>query len=192
MTLLTPNFMLPYPDALNRPCDFDKDWCAFTDAVQVVLDGFQAIADRTYPVVPVARMSVTANVIVGPAQEIPFDTVDVDTAGWIDFDADRSGVYTDRVGRFEIHGNAQISSTVANAFTYLSIKQDADLSLSGFGVDSTLDLAQGVPTGPNVARLVAVTGPTRWALVATVNPNMNLTIERAEFTVSWHADRAAP
>lgn len=41
---VTANFALPYPGALDEPCDFAQDWCAFTDATSTVLAGLQAVA----------------------------------------------------------------------------------------------------------------------------------------------------
>lgn len=98
MPNFTPNFNLPYPAPTDAPCDFDEQWCDFTDAVTSVLDGFQATVDRTYPVVPVAAVvrrnfeDVTTPTPIPSSESLsgffvlPTDTVLVDTAGWIDPD----------------------------------------------------------------------------------------------------------
>jgi len=84
MTATTTNFALPYPTALDRPCDFASQWCDFTDALQTVIDGFQTVIDRTNPVIPIARMMVTTPVDVASNGEIPFDTLSVDTADLVE------------------------------------------------------------------------------------------------------------
>ncbi|HSJ76766.1 MAG TPA: hypothetical protein VK899_11420, partial [Gemmatimonadales bacterium] len=86
MTVLTPNFSLPVPGPLDAPCDFPQQWCDFTDGVQTVLDGFETMADRTNPVVPLAKMQLLNTVNLLETSTVPFDTLTLNNAGMVDFD----------------------------------------------------------------------------------------------------------
>lgn len=188
MTLYTPNFALPYPDASSAPCDFDHDWCDFTTATQVVLDGFTSITNRTVPVIPIAELSVTTGVSMATDDEIVFDTITVDTAGWTDFDADPSGITTDRAGRFVAVGWARFAQTVVNNLVELHLRYTGQIQNPD---DTIFDQGLG-DTSLNVSTLVAVTVPTRWSMTAFTGNGSNLFVQQAGLTVFWHADRAAP
>ena len=189
MTSYTTNFAFPYPDGSNAPCDFDTDWCNFTNSVQDLFDTYQAIVDRTVPVLPMATLLVTTPVTIVSGAEIPFDTVRVDTAGWVDFDADPFGITTDRAGRFVAHGWAVFSSTTLNNYINLRIRYDGHIQNPD---DSFNDQAQGVGIAGCTAYLAALTTATRWVLSATSGTGSNLIVEAAEYNVIWHADRATP
>jgi len=182
----TTNFALPYPAALDAPCDFDTQWCDFTNAVQAVIDGFQLIADRTNPVIPIARMEVTTPVTILSGEEIPFDALTSDTAGWVDFDSDRSGVTINRAGRFALLGSATVTSTgVNNNYIRLFILLDQDV---------VLDRTSFTSVGLNTANVVVTTVPVRRSLKVSRDDssNLTLTVQKATFSVFWFADRATP
>lgn len=82
----TANFALPYPSSVDEPCDFAEQWCDFTDAVEGVLDAVQASVDRIYPVIRVSilRLSEVTTFAGGAGTPIVYDTVDIDTPGWVD------------------------------------------------------------------------------------------------------------
>jgi len=189
MTSLTTNYALPYPDGTNRPCDFAQDWCTFTDSVQSVIDGYQAIVDRTVPVIPIARLLVTTPVVMISDDEVVFDTVSVDTAGWVDFDADPSGITTDRAGRFVAHGWLRFKSGTLNNLVQVHIRYTDQIQNPD---DSYFDRATGFDTAGNTATLTALTAPTRWSMTAFNGNGANMTLQSAGFTVFWHADRATP
>lgn len=98
MTAFTTNFSLPFPDSSDAPCDFAEQWCAFTDAVDVVFDGFQATLDRTVPMIPLAVLQVTEHVTVGNFVNIPYDAVLIDSAGWTAVDIDNTMISPDMAG----------------------------------------------------------------------------------------------
>ena len=188
MTATTINFALPYPTALDRPCDFASQWCDFTDALQTVIDGFQTVIDRTNPVIPIARMMVTTPVDVASNGEIPFDTLSVDTADLVDFDFDPAGVTIRRAGRFVLVGSATVLSTgINNNYVRLFISGDQDIVLDRTGIP-------GLTLGLNTANLTINTGSTRRALLVTRDDSTTLaiTVQAATFSVFWHADRASP
>lgn len=189
MTLYTTNFAFPYPDGSNAPCDFDTDWCNFTNSVQALFDSYQAIVDRTIPVIPVARLLVTSNVTIANGAEVPFDTVSVDTAGWVDFDADQYGITTDRAGRFVAHAWARVSSTTLNNYINLRIRYTGQVQNPD---DNFNDQAQGVGIAGCTAYLAALTTTTRWSLAIASASGSNVVVEAAEYNVMWHADRATP
>lgn len=188
MTATTTNFALPYPTALDRPCDFAEQWCDFTDSVQTVIDGFQAVIDRTNPVIPIARMMVTSPVVVQSGGEIPFDTLSVDTVGFVDFDADALGVTINRAGRFVLLGSATVESTgINNNYVRLFIQNDSDCVLDRTGI-------AGLTLGLNTASLTINTSSVRRSLKVSRDDSTTLflTVDAATFSVFWHADRASP
>ena len=188
MTTFTPLFSLPYPDALDGPCDFAQDWCAFTAATQGVLDRFQATIDRTVPAIPMARMTLSTPLTTVSGSLITFDAVSVNTAGWVDFDADPSGITVDRGGRFILVGNAAVASTgVANQLT---------LATSG-GFNGASDTQKDRAAGNyclNVSCIFTVSTVTTFGLTVSRGsvPTGNVTISAACISLWWHADGAAP
>lgn len=186
MTATTTNFALPYPTATDEPCDFAAQWCTFTDAIQSVVDGFQAIIDRTTPVIPIARMEVTTPVAVVSGGEIPFDALTCDTVGFVDFDADPRGFTINRAGRFGLVGTASVTATqVNNNYIRLFISGDQDV---------VLDRTTATPVGVNTAQVTINTSSVRRSLKISRDDSTtaNLTVEKATFTVFWFADRATP
>lgn len=192
MPLFTPNYQLPYPSGTDEPCDFAEQWCEFSDAFQSVLDRFQSVLDRTVPAAPVARLLVTTPVVVAEEQPIPFDTLSVDTAGWVDFDADNTSITTDRGGIFSVVANIQIATTgVAGREVQFTV---APLGFLGV-TDSQFDRGNpGQFVGLNITGTNASATPLTFNMMAFTNasPSINLTVITAHLAVFWHSDRAAP
>lgn len=187
MTTLTPNFALPYPDALDEPCEFAQDWCAFTDAVNAIANRFQATVNRTTPVIPMARMTLTTPVTLADGSILPFDSVSVNTAGWIDFDNSATNIVTDRAGVFV---------AVADA-TFATL--DVGIHRMQLGINSGIPIIDGIldygfgPIAMNVSHIVALNAPfTHNVRVAHNNVGSPITINKASFSVWWHADTATP
>lgn len=186
MTATTTNFLLPYPTALDEPCDFADQWCDFTDALQGVIDGFQAVADRTNPVIPIARLELTTPVAVVSGAEIPFDAVTADTVDWVDIDADNRGITVNRAGRIVFVGSATCTSTGINDnYLRLVISGDQDI---------VLDRTSFAQVGLNTAQMTIATVPIRRSLKVTRDDSITLsvTVEKATFSAFWFADRATP
>lgn len=192
MPLYTPNFQLPYPAPSDEPCDFAEQWCLFSDAFQTQLDDYQSIIDRTTPAAPVARLLITTPTAVIEDQPIPFDTLSVDTAGWVDFDADNSSITTDRGGIFSIVGNVQVASTLVLGreinFTVhpLGFLGVSDNIIDRGNVGETLGLNITGTNATAVPITVYMTVATDAAVPGTV------TLVTAHLAVFWHSDRAAP
>lgn len=192
MTAFTPNFGLPYPTASDEPCDFAEQWCAFTDAMQAVLDGFQSSADRSFPLIPIAQMRLTTPVTLtispqGNFAPVPFDTVEVDTADWVDFDTSQSSMTINRAGRFMIVGNAALDPVNADNTIFLI------RAVSG-AVDQRLDFGGDIDIGGVSAAVAVLTSPQTFELEVAESGSSNdsLTIFQATLTAYWIADGATP
>lgn len=186
MTAFTPNFDLPYPSGTDAPCDFAEQWCDFTDAVQTVIDGFQATVDRTIPAIPIARLLVTQPVTIVSGSTIPFDTVSVDTAGWVNFDSSTNTITIDRAGYIVTLADARIHSALAGVIDFTL----ATTSTS----DRVLDMGATATVGLNCTDVKAVVSAETRTLTASRSDSATatLTVEAACFSVFWHADEASP
>lgn len=186
----TANFALPYPGALDEPCDFAQDWCAFTDATQLVLDGFQATADRVYPVQPVAKMQVTTLTTITNDSIVPFDTVTFSNAGWIDFDASNTTITVKRPGRFVAAFNAfMTTSLVANS------RFQTRFGLAPLSEPDSWELDLAASSVAFCANALYVSAsPSFDVYIQLSNSSAVTTIEiiYASLSVYWHADRSAP
>lgn len=186
----TAHYALPYPGALDEPCDFAQDWCAFTAATQLVLDDFQTTADRVFPVQPVAKMEVTTNTIIVNDSIVPFDTVTFSNAGWIDFDASNTTITVNRPGYFIATFNAFMqTSFVANSrfqtrFGLAPVSEqdswELDLATTSVAFCSTALYQSGSASMDIYIELSSS------AAVA------NIEIQYASLSVYWHADEATP
>ena len=190
MPTLTPGFSLPYPNGLDAPCDFAEQWCAFSDAFQTALDGFQATIDRTNPAIPIARMERSTPLTMASLDPIIFESLTVDTANWVDFDADPTEIVIDRGGIFSIVANAVVVA-VSGGNDYILTVSVSAAAASSFS-DQRGAIAAGFDVGLNTASLVTVTVPTTITMRVSVDTLVPLTINRACLTVFWHADRTAP
>lgn len=207
MTAYTPNLNLPYPDASDAPCDFAEDWCGFTDAVQVVLDRFEATANRTNPVIPMAYMLRTGvSSVIAQEQLIPFTDVLVDTAGWIDFDVNSTIISPDIGGRLTLVGYIQLTATAAANTAlvgYFDIPGLSALSASGTnkananahiflnnGLNNSISFEQEiyVSSGTFVKGVSGIGIAFRGLTTITVGP----TVFGAALGVYWHADGPNP
>lgn len=186
MTAFTPNFNLPYPSALDEPCDFAQQWCDFTAAVNTVATRFETTVNRTIPAIPMARMTLTVPITILTGGTIPFDSVSVNTAGWIDFDTSNTDIVTDRAGYFVVTASVLVQTT-AVAGTVLSISGNTGLARNDSQLDrntSSLGLCISYITNP--------TTPQAHNILVTRSGTGNIQINAAVFSVAWHADTATP
>lgn len=188
MTALTPNFSLPYPTALDEPCLFAQQWCEFTEAMQGVFDGLDSTINRTVDVIPIARLQVTSPITLVSGEPIPFDTLSVNTANWVDFDASRSEVTVNRAGRF-VHNLNIIPVPTGNTANTLLVS----ILGSGNTTDSQTDFGPN-PMGFNVEVLYSISVPTVYhARLTNAEPSiLTVTINEATYSIWWHADTATP
>jgi hypothetical protein len=196
MAVLTPNFSLPVPGPLDEPCDFAQQWCDFTDATQTVLDTFEAVANRTNPNVPLAKLELRGGVRDMPEDSlIPFDTLVLNNAGMVDFDASTSTITITRPGRFLAVCNVLFTyAPVANMYFSLqffptgsgtvqkTLGLDTNLNIGLINVGSCLTGIFHVATPPTIVRVNA-------DMITT--PDV-ISIELAALSLFWFADGASP
>lgn len=192
----TINFNLPYPNTFDAPCDFAEQWCDFTDAIEGVLDTFQAGIDRAIPVVPAAlvRTKLTHNIVNG--QPIPFNETVLDTAGMTDLDADPYRIRITRPGRYTIAAYMdKNTSTVANSQFSLFIDSTTsppvgqqDIGGTWSILDRGVPLIYSLPAYSVISSLVAGAGVS--IFFNTAAPGLN-TIGQAWLCVFWHSDNEA-
>lgn len=196
MTVLTPNFSLPVPGPLDAPCDFPQQWCDFTDGVQTVLDGFETIADRTNPVVPLAKMQLLNTVNLLETSTVPFDTLTLNNAGMVDFDTSNTTMVIKRPGRFFAVFNALFVASAASN-TYF----EAQLLPTGAGVinqtiaiDDNFCFNSLINVGSTLSAVLYVTSPpvNVRVIVQIIGASENVLIDLASFSLFWFADRGAP
>ena len=169
----TPNFALPYPGALDEPCDFAQDWCAFTDAAAAVLADFQATADRVYPVEPVAKMELNTVTTITRNSVVPFDSVTVK-----------------RQGRFIAVFDACMQTTFVANSRFLV---DFDVAPSTLGQSQELDLATSSVAFCANAMYVTSTPPIDiYVVLDSTAAVATLEIQYASLAVYWHSDGVAP
>lgn len=186
MTTFTPNFNLPYPDALDEPCDFAQDWCAFTSAVNTVATRFENTINRTVPTIPMARMTLNTPVVIINSGVIPFDSVSVNTAGWVDFDASASDIVTDRAGFFVLTAAVLIDTTTVTG-TGLSIQINTGIPNSDGQLDRFLS-----SVGLCTTNIVQLDSPIAHNVRVSRTGTGNIRVNNATFSVWWHADTATP
>lgn len=197
MPVLTPNFSLPVPGPLDAPCDFAQQWCDFTDSVQAVLDGFEAIANRTNPVVPLAKMELLHTVSVPSNSFIPFDTLTLNNAGMVNFDANNTSIVINRPGRFFAVVNVLF---VADTFFPNSNYQIQFFPIGAGtvtitpGYETDLNASTTINVGAVASAVFYVTTPplvvSPNVLIASTNPNV--VMDLASFQLFWYADRETP
>lgn len=196
MTVLTPNFSLPVPGPLDAPCDFPQQWCDFTDGVQTVLDGFETIANRTNPVVPLAKMQLLNTVNLLETSTVPFDTLTLNNAGMVDFDTSNTTIVIKRPGRFFAVFNALFVASAASN-TYF----EAQLLPTGAGVinqttaiDDNFCFNSLINVGSTLSAVLYVTSPpvNVRVIVQIIGASENVLIDLASFSLFWFADRGAP
>ncbi len=202
MPNFTPNFNLPYPAPTDAPCDFDEQWCDFTDAVTSVLDGFQATVDRTYPVIPVAASGIKGfegaltSTPVQQSSPIPMQQALVDTAGWISSEIGLAFINPDIVAILTSVASAIFTTELLNTgFLFSNIITLPPLGASIISSSSDLDRAGnslGLAGQINAADFPGQPEPRafgarmRIVLGITSNPP---DIVAANLALYWHSDR---
>lgn len=187
----TANFALPYPGALDEPCDFPQDWCAFTDAAAAVQAEFQSIADRVWPVQPVAKLDLTTPTAIPRNSIVPFDSATFDNADYVDFDVSTSTITAKRAGRYFACFNAFMSTTFVANSRFLV---DFELAVQSEDQSEELDLATSSVAFVANAYYVTVTPPIDIYVIldSSATAVATLNIQRASLSLYWFADRASP
>lgn len=196
MTAFTPVFALPYPDGSDAPCDFAEQWCDFTDAIDVVLDRFQTTLDRTVPMIPIAAMIIPldAPITITAFNNIPYDTLVIDSAGWTAIDVDNTMISPDMAGVLTYQASVVYQQAQA-AGAFLLDPQDS----LGLLTEPTLPYADQMDT--NTAHvgiplsLPVLFSPGTWQPGFSgirngtgVNVVATVTVLAARYSVYWHSD----
>jgi hypothetical protein len=179
---------LRYPNALDKPCDWDESWCTFTGDIDAVFTKWENGLNRSYPAVPFAMLQLTAQVNVGNSQPVPFDTVVVDTAGMTDLDADPYGIIIPKTARYTVAWyfkqltggivNGQISGSGGTVPTIQHLILDRNIAL-GYGNTTDFDVFTFLQ-GDRIVLTTFESGAT------------SRTILEAWLAVYWHADQEMP
>lgn len=193
MPLTTPVLGLPYPGPGDEPCDFDEQWCAFTDAVEARLTVLDEAIARTNPVVPAALLHQTTDREVLPDASIPFDAVLLDTARMTDIDADPYHIYIPRTGRYTITAwTDQETAGINNSPLFLSgVNYNGG---QGTYMAEVLDRLGSVSYRFGIYQsVVSATEGDRWSLLqSSMNMTVPRTIFESWFSVVWHSDTEVP
>lgn len=193
MPNLTTSFSLPYPAPSDQPCDFAEQWCDFTAALEAVFTRFQATVDRTVPVIPIALLTLSepATVLGG----IPFDTVVVDTAGWVDPDVDMTMISPDVAGVLTVTTNLVQTAATLNDTIILTMTSVGPVvtATNMFNDNDELDRATefvGIYTEQEVffAPGSYVPGVSGIRPVHDETNTSQVTMNYAQFCVYWHSD----
>jgi hypothetical protein len=103
---LTTNHQLPYPSGPDRPCDGWATWEALARRLDDKMVDLDAVLDRTARTRPMAKVSTRT-----PQQMVPgtgltdyvvFDTVEVDTDGWVDLASNPRFITPKRTGLYHV------------------------------------------------------------------------------------------
>ena len=195
MPVLTPNFSLPVPGPLDEPCDFPEQWCGFTDAVQTVLDGFESVANRTNPWVPLAKLELRSTVTLPTNSAIPFDTLTLNNASMVDFDNNNTTIVIKRPGRFLAVANILfVASSVANTwFNAQFLPAGAGTINRTPAVDHNLNIG-AINVGSTLTGIFHVTSPpvNVRTNVQFIGATAAILIDLAAFSLFWYADEATP
>lgn len=193
MTAFTPNFNLPYPDGSDAPCDFAEQWCDFTEALDAVFDGFEVTISRTVPMIPMAVMRVTEQIIAPSAYNIPYDTVVIDTAGWTAVDIDSTLISPDMTGVLTYHASVLHAQAAAPGAAMLDpidttgiliepllpFKDQMDMNTCPVGIP--LEAETLISTGVYVPGFSGIRNET----LSSIFP---FTLQQASFAIYWHSD----
>lgn len=196
MTVLTPNFALPVPSALDAPCDFPEQWCDFTTSVQTVLDTFESVANRTNPVVPLAKMQVTRTVTLLETSSVPYDTLTLNNAGMVDFDSSNTTITIKRPGRFFVVFNALfVASAASNTYFEAQMVPVGSTAINRtLAIDDNFCFSSLINVGSTLSAVMHVATPpvNVRVVVQIIGAAENVLIDLASLSLFWFADRGAP
>lgn len=186
MPNFTPLLGLPYPSALDAPCDFDEQWCDFTQAVDGWFDQFEAALARTNPAVPAAMLALTAAVTIDGSNPIPYTEVLIDTAAMTDLDADPYAITCRRSARYTVAGWVDTDTRLTNSQMTLLIEP-------GIASGNLLDRGtQAIYFLPAHSVIITLAEGDRLTLSALAAVGSVRTFRQAWLSVVWHSDVENP
>lgn len=190
MTSLTPLYDLPFPNALDEPCEFPQDWCAFTAAVDVVLDRLELGAQRVIPAIPIAKVLITEPVTLNAGQAFPWESVSIDTSGWTNFDSDNRIITVSRTARYSVLGAALVGPSGTANSSYVMLIDNVlfvdpdylDRNVAGVNIGITAQNdSDEISAGTQISMSVIRSGSSG-----------TIPLQSASLTVFWHADEERP
>jgi hypothetical protein len=190
VTSFTPVYGLEYPNALDEPCDFPEDWCAFTAGVDAVVDRFEAGASRVLPAVPIAKVMVTSPVTLAAGQAFPWDTVAIDTAGWTNFDEDNRIITVSRTARYSVLGSALIGPSGTANSSYVLFINNVLFTDPDYLDRNVVGVNIGITTQNDSGEIAA--GTQLSMFVIRSGSSGTIPLQSASLTVFWHADEERP
>lgn len=188
-------FHLPYPASTDDPCDFAEQWCDFTEAIDAVLDTFDAAIDRTVPVIPAAMMRLSDPAVVVDSSAIIFDTVIIDTAGWTDMDADPYHMTVDRTGRYTVGVFIFVNSQAAIPPGFLGgwvLAEAPDGSATTLASMEVVDVGVNFYLMSGYKAAHSLVAGTQLSAIFTAGNITNRTIQDAALFAFWHSDTERP
>lgn len=194
MTAHTTNFDLPYPDGSDAPCDFAEQWCAFTEAVEGVMEGFQETLNRTVPMIPIAVLSLSEAVTMTAFNNIPYDTMVIDSAGWTAVDVDNTMISPDMAGVLSWHASATITQAqAAGAFLLDPIDSRGFLTEPNLPYMDQMDTNTAIVGIPLPLPVLFSDGgwtPGLSGIRNSVGVNVvaTVTVTDSNYAVFWHSD----
>lgn len=196
MPVLTPNFLLPVPGPLDSPCDFATQWCDFITATQAVLDTFESVADRTNPVVPLAKMELRNRTLVADNTPVPFDTLTLNNANMVDFDSNNTTITIKRPGRYIMILNVYYATSGVPLNLFVNQLQPTGASTvqrtPAIGMELDMGVA-GTGIGCVLTGVLYVTSPpVNASTIVEVLVGSTMTINSAALSLFWFADGATP
>lgn len=192
----TLNFNLPYPSGTDAPCDFDEQWCDFTAAIDSVFDTFQAALDRTVPVIPAAKLRLSAPADFVDSSPVIFDSVVFDTAGFTDLDADPYHIFINRTGRYTVTCMSVVitQATIPPGFLGTWVLVEDGLGGGDFtAMNQATDVGGGLGYFiPGYEAVLTITAGSRLSLVFTAGSIVIRNMLEAYMSVHWHSDTERP
>lgn len=194
MATCTPIFGLPYAEGSDRPCDINETLCEFAEAVEVVLDRYDAVVDRVVDTVPMVQVKLTAPLTVVSAGTttftIPFDTISFDTANMVNLAASPYAITFPRQGRYLASWQLQMTSVPLNDIVSVQLQGSSasGLVLDQYVSDSSTPVYMNA--GAEIRYVVGAAADTTSANItftATVNIG-TFVVESATVCLTWIAD----
>lgn len=200
MVAYTQNFCLPVFEGSDSPClntgtvcDPSTLWCDFAAAVEAQLAQFDSILGRTALALPIAFVAYEPDVAVAVTDQIPFDTVNIDTDQMVDLDV-FAGVTPRRNGIYLIDTLVRYTTAIDNAVLQARIKVGNEfIPFLGAGPDR---VATAVTRGAAAIGDVNIRASVAWKFddtsptprsISVINGVTN-PISYASLSVYWHSE----
>lgn len=177
---------LLYPGPGDAPCDFDDQWCGFTDGIDTIFDRWEARLNRAYPAIAAAKMLMTEITLIGNSNPIPMTEVELDTAGMTNMDADPYGITVQRAGRYTVAGFLE----EINQSGGLGAQSGLSITVNSVPVESNgiLVLVGGTYRNTVYWPVLSLSARDRVTLTSFLSAQPVRTAHRASLSVSWHSD----